>query len=735
MGIAYMLMFVAGALFPDAFTGIGVAASLMILFVSAVITANFFPKMFGGIAGRFEHSVRGDHFEYQDKVTAFIEAGPATDTVQELLDATTALIFEQLNLSAIGIAVFGNDSRVRGNSTRELQRARTWSLALGADSPLFKFFRTIGRPSLDIRTDVRDGAEEREARAVLNAAGLEIAISIASRPKAPLGLIVTGPRRDGRPLTKLDVELLIALSRSLVFRIERIAIIQNEELRQSNKAKDHFLTSINHEIRNPMNGISGIVQMLGDHCGDQRSGFLLKTLQSCTDQLRSTMDDVLDFARIEADSVTLTVTEVNLVELVKTTCASQDISGERLVVTGAPAVPVVVQCDAGKVRQVLANYLANSLKYGVPVGADVALFVAPVCDDRIAATITVASTGPTLSDDETGVLFTALTRGRRARETNAHGTGLGLALCKKLAHAMGGTVGVNSAQGKTTFWFKAEFPTVSALPRPCSLDLARFSGRCALAIEDEPYNRLVLGHYLDRLQVSVIWAENGQAAIAAANSQTFDVILMDWLLPDMDGSELLAKIREQSQAPLPPVFVLSAYSTTSKRAECLAAGAVAFISKPIDLSKLTAAFDDCHFGPLAQPDDPSNKSTTIVDLSSLFALGNESFVITSFLRDVREGQARLGSIWRDDPRSAARLVHRLRAQMTLIHARDCMGVLEVLERGLNERWSADDIERLVTDVTVSLQDVAESVRDQGLRSAKPTAAIATSAPASVNSPF
>jgi CheY-like chemotaxis protein len=104
-----------------------------------------------------------------------------------------------------------------------------------------------------------------------------------------------------------------------------------------------------------------------------------------------------------------------------------------------------------------------------------------------------------------------------------------------------------------------------------------------------------LEFYLKRFGIVAIWAEDGQSAVAAAQTEPFDLILMDWLLPDMDGAELLQKIRNNGVTPLPPVIVLSAYSTTSKKAECLAAGAVAFISKPIDPQKLAGALEVCKF--------------------------------------------------------------------------------------------------------------------------------------------
>ena len=712
-GIAYVLMLSAGVLYPATFTSNGLIASLVILLLSAAATAYFFPKLFGGLSSRVEQGVLGDHFEYHDKVAAFIDSPQEMDDVPKLLDQTSRLVFEQLSLSAIGISIIGGDATARGRSSREVEPLRSWQTLFDPESAILNCFKSSGLSCIDLRNDFRPSLCERKARELLEAQSLDLACAIGFEAKAPLGLLVAGPKRDGRALTRLDLELLTKLCRNLASRVERIAVIRNEELRQSNNAKDKFLASINHEIRNPLNGIVGLTRMLKQHGCDPRATFLISTLEACTQQLGTTLDDVLDFTHIESEVVTTTAGEVDLVQLVRSTCASNDVSGERITIGCVPTHPVLVRCDAGKIRQILTNYLANALKYGVPLGAKVSLAVNSSTTGNVHVAITVTSTGPTLSADETAVLFTRLTRGRRARETNAHGTGLGLALCRKMAEAMGGKVGVSSAHGETVFWFNADFPSVEQLSSEDIINLSSVAGRRVLAIEDESYNRLVLGHYLGLLRITPTWAENGQAALAAMHEQVFDVIIMDWLLPDMEGAALLQKMREV-RTTLPPVFVVSAYSTTSKRAGCLSAGAVAFISKPIDFEKLRAAFDLCAFDTMTPNIPEPMPIVTRVDLSALFSLGKEAAVIDSFLLDLHEGRSRLGATWRNEPKKAALLAHRLKAQMMLIHAKDGASLLELLEQALTENWSTEDIERLVDRVREELGQILDAVRDRGL---------------------
>lgn len=708
-GIAYLLMHFVGAVLPGTFTVRSLIAAMVVLLFSAITTIYFFPKLFGAIARHLDQRVLGDHFEYQDKVIAFIQGRRDFDASQAIIAEAAGLVFNQLSLSSLGLVVVGNDPKLSGSAKWPDAADKNWGEILANDSPVFGLFKSTDIPHFDVRDEVPLGPTERAVRAFLDGHGLEVAVPLRSQSKTLLGLMVVGPRRDGRQLTKSDVELLEMLSTNVVSRVERIAAVQNVKLRQSNEAKDQFLASVNHEIRNPLNGINGIVRMLMAQPSDARSTYLLSALAACSDQLGSTMDDVLDFTQIESGTVTIVTSEVDLVQLVKTTCASQDISGTRLVVTDLPKSAVLVRCDSGKVRQILSNYCANALKYGVPIGAQITLTVENV-SNLARVTLCVASTGPTLGSAELSSLFTALTRGRRARETNAHGAGLGLAVCKRLAHAMGGTVGVESFQGKTTFWFKADFPAIADLATPVEAAVSAFVGRRALAIEDESYNRLVLGNYLGKLQISTVWAENGAAALAIARDQEIDVILMDWLLPDMEGAELLQKMKDVCHTRLPPVIVLTAYSTADKRAACLAAGAVAFISKPVDLAKLTIALGQCNLGKRGPLHVGDQSPGTTIDLSPLAVLGTDASVINSFHQDVVTGRSRLSEVWRQEPKTAALLAHRLKAQMLLVRARESASLLELLEQALTECWATDDINRLVENADLELNKIIDAIR-------------------------
>jgi signal transduction histidine kinase/DNA-binding NarL/FixJ family response regulator len=721
LGITGLSLLIFAGYFPGHFTMQGLLASLVIITVCITITVQFFPKLLGTYSNRLGNHFAGDRFEYHDKVRAFIREHRLHKTnIAEYLADCVELVSKQFALSAVGVAVFDGDVNARGQSCIP-EENRDWPLIFGPKSSLRNWFKISVQPYLDLREGATYTKAEQDARSLMAEQSLVLALAIGVEEQKLIGLLVVGPRKDDRSFNKVDIEVLSLLCNNIAARAERIAVERNEELHRANEAKDQFLANVNHEIRNPLNGINGIVQMLKEYCPEGRAQYLLSSLQTCTDQLRTTMDDVLDFNQLGPEVADNHPTRVDLVEVARSTTQIHDLSGEKLTfeVSGVfkpteaddSKREIRLWCDPGKFSHILANFLNNALKYGVPPGARIQLHGEAVGADRVRVKLLVASTGPTLSQEEVITLFTPLTRGQRAQETKAHGLGLGLALCRKLAQAMGGNVGVESARGITTFWFVAEFPLLNADNSEANAPLLKVAGRLALAIEDEPYNRFVLGYHLNRFGISPVWAEDGRSALAAAQNRAFDLIIMDWRLPDMDGDELLAKLRASSPTPLPPVVVVSAYSTANKRAASFAAGAAAFVSKPIDESKLAEAFGRCRLGPPVTTSETEQIFAEPIDLSALkAATAGDSNVIESFIREIELSYANLLESWETEPHAAASIAHRLKGQMLLVRARECASLFSVLERALSEKGSSADAKRLVEVIQGEFSGATRAIR-------------------------
>ena len=371
--------------------------------------------------------------------------------------------------------------------------------------------------------------------------------------------------------------------------LERIVAERTRELAEASAAKSEFVASMSHEIRNPMNGVIGLVNLLREQPALPRQANYLRLLHNCAEQLRATVDDILDFSKIEARRVAVEATTFDLLDTLEAAAATVDPAGTAIVFLEKPPVGVSLRGDAAKLRQIFANYLNNALKYGVPPGARVSTILTPM-ESAIRLTLSVTSSGPTIAKDKLDALFESFTRGDDAIERNIRGTGLGLAICQRYAAAMGGEVGAVSTNGETTFYLNVPFEKVGAVahvepatPTPHPTLPAR-----ALAIEDEDYNRIVLGDILAKMNYTVDWATTGAEAIRLAQENGYDIILTDYRLPDTNGVELTKKILQLCPVPKPAVFAVTAYSTRERRDECLAAGMAGFISKPITLEKLRA---------------------------------------------------------------------------------------------------------------------------------------------------
>ncbi len=370
--------------------------------------------------------------------------------------------------------------------------------------------------------------------------------------------------------------------------LERLVEKRTHELAQASAAKTEFLASMSHEIRNPMNGVIGLVNILREEPLGPRQARTLKMLHGCAEQLRTTVDDILDFSKIEAGQVVLERTTFDLLDTLEASAATIDPGGTKIRFVDVPPPHLSLVGDAGKLRQIFANYASNALKYGLPPEARVNTILVP-SDDGVRLTLSVTSSGPTIDKDTLDKFFESFTRGTDAMERNIHGTGLGLAICKRYAQAMGGEVGAVSTNGETTFYLNVPFARASAdALAPIALPEQSALPARALAIEDEDYNRIVLGNILTKMNYRVDWATTGAEALKLAQENGYDIVLTDYRLPDTNGVDLAREILRLCPEPKPAVFAVTAYSTKERRDECLRAGMAGFISKPITLEKLRA---------------------------------------------------------------------------------------------------------------------------------------------------
>lgn len=361
---------------------------------------------------------------------------------------------------------------------------------------------------------------------------------------------------------------------------------RTEQLEQASAAKTQFVANMSHDIRNPLNGIVGLALALEDSRLDPKQQELVATLRECTTYLSSLVDDVLDFASIEAGRVELRPGPFVPIELLRSivTTLESDIaqSGATLVVTVDPALPPSLLSDAGRIQQILVNYVSNALKYA---GGEIRLSASVPADAPDEVEFAVVDFGPGIGEIEQGTLFTKFTRLVQARHHDIPGAGLGLASCRLLADLMGGSVGVTSRPGDgARFFLRLPFTAAAAPVAPVNGPLPNTT---VLLVEDTDYNALAAAAVLSRLGLSCERAHTGAEALQLFAAKRFNLVLLDRNLPDMDGTEVARRMRACETDGLQAIILaVTAYCTADDRKLCLAAGMDAFVGKPLTPEKL-----------------------------------------------------------------------------------------------------------------------------------------------------
>ncbi len=373
---------------------------------------------------------------------------------------------------------------------------------------------------------------------------------------------------------------------------------KRREAEAASVAKSQFLATMSHEIRTPMSGVLGMLDlMLRDELGAaqrDRAGIARDSAR----HLLAILNDILEFSRLEAQSVALDPVPVNpralLGDVAALLCAAAAERGVALGTTVDPATPDWLTCDPTRLRQVLLNLVGNALKFTDAGRVDVALTWRP--DGGGALEVAVRDTGIGIPEADRARLFQRFVQVDGSAARRRGGAGLGLAISRQLVELMGGGIGLDSAPGPgSTFRFWTPAPACAApdapdAPRePAGLAPAPAPLRILLA-EDNATNQKILSAYLTRAGHSVRLAANGHETLDALARGPFDLVLMDIQMPGMDGIAATRRIRALP-GPLAaiPIIALTANAMVGDREAYLAAGMTTYLSKPVAPEALHAA--------------------------------------------------------------------------------------------------------------------------------------------------
>jgi signal transduction histidine kinase/DNA-binding NarL/FixJ family response regulator len=348
-------------------------------------------------------------------------------------------------------------------------------------------------------------------------------------------------------------------------------------------AKSRFLADVAHELRTPLQGMQGLL----DLAAEDRRTLNLTALRDVFASLRTIVDDLTDFGAVGSGEARLTAASVDIAALARSEVAVLAGYGEgRLALKLSEDLPALVESDGARVRQVLRNLLSNAVKYGE--GGPIEVSVNVVAGDTPGAVeieMVVDDGGPGLNDVELRRIFEPFERGAAAGD--GRGFGLGLALSRRIAEQLGGSLNAeNRAQGGARFTFQLP-ARLAETPPAAPADAVRTL--VVLLAEDVALVRQVLAANLRRAGHQVHEAADGLEAWRLYRSQRFDLVILDWSMPGLGGERLLARMNGTGAQPRPPVIVLTASTDLAIAEAAHAAGAERLLRKPVSAGELASA--------------------------------------------------------------------------------------------------------------------------------------------------
>ncbi len=402
---------------------------------------------------------------------------------------------------------------------------------------------------------------------------------------------ITTPLRDERG----GFIGVIGVSRDVTTRIEAQRELERakEQALAASKAKSEFLANMSHEIRTPMNGILGMLQLLqASQLENKQARFVNTAIQSGS-SLLSLISDILDFSKIEAGKIELTPITFNLKTFLQNiTCSFDnqvDHSRLDLRLHIAANVPEYIKADESRLQQILFNLIGNAVKFTCKGRIHLRVDAAPPEDDIVMLNFVLEDTGIGIPEEMCEHLFEPFVQVDGSFQRKYKGTGLGLSIVKQLITLMGGSISLRSTVGKGTrveFSISSVRTTAQSVPAEATRQEGINTTREAdiLVVEDEKINAMVILAMLQNLGHNPTLATHGMEAINLLQQKSFDCILMDIQMPEMDGIETAKLIRRSSLCDglKIPIIAVTAHAMKGDRENFLSAGMDDYLTKPVD---------------------------------------------------------------------------------------------------------------------------------------------------------
>ncbi len=385
-----------------------------------------------------------------------------------------------------------------------------------------------------------------------------------------------------------EFEFLQKEKEAEIYRLKNVELVRARDAAEAaDRAKSDFLAMMSHEIRTPMNVVMGMVEMALRSGPDPEIENYLKKSNVASRSLLDLINDILDYSRIEAGKIEFESIPFSPGELLGETASifEQTARDKMLELrVSSSGLPELVRGDPGRLGQVLRNLLSNALKFTENGYVE----LAGCAEENDVLTFTVTDTGPGIPPEKQSELFRPFVQASSSIARTHGGSGLGLAICSRLMEGMGGSISVESAQGKgSAFTVSATFQGVAG---GASTELDQFDsprnihGITVMVVEDMETGREVARLFLESLGARVLEAESGFKALELLEDHTPDIILMDLQMPGIDGIETTERIRSGGFEM--PIIAATAHAMSSHREMCLASGMNDVVTKPFSIDEL-----------------------------------------------------------------------------------------------------------------------------------------------------